>query len=386
MNMTYGMVGGGPGALIGKVHRDAISLNGDCRLVAGVFSHDEETSRRVGDSLGLDPRRSYATYRDMAEREAERQDGIDFVSIVTPNYLHYEVAKVFLEEGINVACEKPLTTTLSQAVELKRVAKQNDCLFMVTYVYTGHVMAAEGREIVRSGEIGEVRIVVAEYASDWLADPIEKAEHKQASWRTDPEKSGISNCVADIGSHIENMVSFMTGLGIQKLAANLDVFGADRKLDDNAEVIVRYDNGASGTYWCSQVAIGYSNGLRVRVFGTKGTVEFDQENCNYLKVTKKNLPTKTYSRGSSYMSSRARSLSRIPAGHPEGYHEAFANLYSAFTDALCRKRHGDTIDESREEYPTIDAGIAGVRFVAKCVESSKNGGMWVDWLSPGETT
>ena len=376
--LKYGMVGGGPGAFIGDVHRRANALEGKCKIVAGSFSDVEWEIHEMGDQLGLDKQRVYLTYQEMAQKEAAREDGIDFVSIVTPNFLHYGVAKAFLEKGISVVCEKPLTVDLQQAMELKEIAASNDCLFAVTYTYTGHVMAKEAREVVQSGQIGDIRIVMAEYPQDWLVDTIEKEGQRQAAWRTDPKQAGKSNCVGDIGSHTENMVSFITGLKIKKLVANMDIFGDGRLLDNNAQIIVKYDNGASGSYWCSQVAIGYDNALKVRVFGTKGTVEFDQESCNYLKVTLKGQPTQVYSRGCGYVSEAAAAYSRVPAGHPEGFYEAYANIYSSFADALVKKLSGEKVDEEKAGYPTIDMGIDSVRFVSKCVESMDKGSVWVE--------
>jgi predicted dehydrogenase len=374
----YGMVGGGPGAFIGDVHRKAIALDGKSKIVAGSFSSLKEKTLEMGNSLGLSKDRAYSTYQEMAEKEAVREDGIDFVVIVTPNFLHYDIAKAFLKKGISIVCDKPLTTGLDQALELKKLAKENDCLFAVTYTYTGHVMAKEAQTIVQRGDIGDIRMVMGEYPQDWLVDILEKEGNRQAEWRADPKRAGKSNCVGDIGSHIENMVSFITGLKIKKLIANLDIFGAGRKLDDNAEILLRYNNGASGCYWCSQIAVGYDNALKVRIFGTKGTVEFEQENCNYLKVVKKGEPPQIYSRGCGYIYPEAAAFSRIPSGHPEGYFEAFANIYSSFADALLKKLSGVKVDESKAGYPTIDMGIDGVRFITKTVESANKGNVWVD--------
>ncbi|MBN1298273.1 MAG: Gfo/Idh/MocA family oxidoreductase [Actinobacteria bacterium] len=376
--LQYGMVGGGAGSFIGDVHRRAIDLDGKAELAAGCFSSDFSKTLQTGEQLNIDKDRLYKTFTEMAEKEAARSDGIKFVVIVTPNNLHYPVAKEFLKRGISVACDKPLTVEVEQAIELKDLAEKNNCLFAVTYTYTGHVMAKEARAIVKRGDIGDILVVVAEYPQSWLADTIEKEGQKQAAWRTDPAQSGKSNCVGDIGSHIENLVSYITGLKIKKLIANLDVIGEGRSLDNNAEIIVRYDNGASGTYWCSQVAIGFENALKVRIFGTLGSVEFEQENCNYLKVTKKGQPTQIYSRGNGYISEDAASFSRIPTGHPEGFFEAFANIYSAFVNALIKKLAGEKIDEKNFDYPNIDMGIEGVRFIAKSVESMQKGSVWVD--------
>jgi predicted dehydrogenase len=377
--LRYGMVGGGPGSFIGGVHRAAINLEGAAQLVAGCFSSDKERNEAAGRELRLDESRVYTSFQEMAEKEAQREDKIDFAVITTPNHVHYAASKAFLEKGISVVCEKPLTTSLADALELKKIAADNGCLFGVAYVYASHVMAKEARELVRSGEIGEIVAVMGEYPQEWLIDVIEKdANQRQAAWRTDPEKAGKSNCVGDIGTHIENMVSYITGLRIKKLCATLDIVGEGRKLDTNANILIKYDNGATGNYWCSQVAIGYDNALRVRIFGTKGAIEFEQEKSNYLKVTKKGQPTQIYSRGNGYISPAAAAYSRIPSGHPEGYHDAFANLYRSFTNALIKKLDGEPVNEKEFGYPTIDEGIDGVRFIEKCIESSNKGGVWVD--------
>lgn len=374
MHLKYGMVGGGKGALIGKVHRASLALNADCRLMAGAFSSSEEKNRASGRQLGLVDDRIYASYAEMAHKEASRDDGIDFVVIVTPNHLHFSVAKAFLEQGIHVVCDKPLTTTSVEGIELKRLAREYDCLFMVTYTYTGHAMAREARRIVTGGEIGDVTMVMAEYASDWLLDAQEKMGNKQAVWRTDPKLTGISNCVGDIGTHLENLVSFITGLKIEKLIANLDIVGKGRELDDNAQILVKYDNGASGVYWTSQVAAGYDNHLKVRIFGSAGSVEFDQEAPDYLLLTKKGEPTRILSRGASY--GAASEMSRLPAGHTEGYYIAFANLYAMFTRALVHKKAGEKVDERTAGYPILDDGIEGVKFVEMCVKSMGAGNVW----------
>jgi predicted dehydrogenase len=333
-----------------------------------------EKNLASGRNLGVDDERIYASYAEMARKEGAREDGIDFVVIVTPNHLHFGAAKAFLEQGIHVVCDKPLAIASREGIELKRLANEHDCLFMVTYTYTGHVMARKARRIVTSGEIGEVFMVMAEYASDWLLDSPEKQGHKQAVWRTDPQRTGISNCVGDIGTHLENMVAFITGLKIEKLIANLDIVGRNRELDDSAQVLVKYDNGASGLYWTSQVAAGYDNALKVRVFGSAGSVEFDQENPDHLRLTKKGEPPQLLSRGANYCSEAGSS--RLPAGHTEGYYVAFANLYAVFTRTLARKKNGEKVDEQTAGYPTLDDGIEGVIFVEKCVESMRAGNVW----------
>jgi len=378
--LRYGMIGGGPGSFIGGVHRGAINLEGAAVLVAGSFSSNTEQNRLAGLELRLDADRVYDNAQVMADAEARREDPVDFVVITAPNRVHFPASKAFLEKGISVMCEKPLTTSLAEALELKKIAAENGCLFGVAYAYAEHVMVKEARALIRRGEIGEVITVMGEYPQEWLIDTLEKTEQRQAAWRTDPNKAGISNCVGDIGTHIEHMVSYMTGLKIKKLCASLEVIGEGRSLDTNANILLRYDNGASGHYWCSQVAVGYDNGLRVRIFGTKGAIEFDQEKSNYLKVTKKGQPPQTYSRGNGYISPEAAAFSRVPSGHPEGYHDAFANLYRAFAAAVTLKQDGFAVDESQFDYPAIDEGIDGVRFIEKCVESSAKGAVWVDMI------
>ena len=376
--LRYGMIGGGPGSFIGGVHRAAINLEGAARLVAGSFSSNRERNLAAGRELRLDEERVYDDYDQMAEQEASREDPIDFVVITAPNRVHYPAGKAFLAKGISVMCEKPLTTSSSEALELKELASRNNCLFCVAYAYAAHVMVKEARELIRGGLIGDVITVQGEYPQEWLIDTLEKADQRQAAWRTDPNKAGISNCVGDIGTHIEHMVACMTGLKIEKLCANLEIIGDGRSLDTNANIMLKYSNGASGHYWCSQVAVGYDNGLRVRIFGTKGAIEFDQEKSNYLRVTLKGQPPQTYSRGNGYISAAAASFSRVPSGHPEGYHEAFANMYRAFAAALEAKAQGEPIVEADYDYPQIEEGIDGVRFIEKCVESSSRGAIWVN--------
>lgn len=376
-NLSYGMVGGGPGAFIGAVHRAALQLGGKAQLVAGCFSQSYEKSLETGSLLRLEEERIYASYEQMALAEAAREDRPDFIVVTTPNVSHFAVCRAFLEQGFHVMCEKPLALNTQQAEELRRLAKENDCLFGVSYVYTGHVMAKQARRLIQDGVIGEIRMVMAEYPQEWLIDAVEQ-ESKQAGWRTDPAQSGSSNCVGDIGSHIENTVAYMTGLRIRRLCASLDVIGEGRTLDTNAEILVKYDNGASGCYWCSQIAAGYDNALKVRIFGSKGAIEFEQEKSNYLTLTLKGEPPRILSRGNGYIDARLKGFSRLPSGHPEGYHEALANLYDQFLLAVADKRAGKAVDETEYDYPGIDMGVDGVRFIEKCVESSQKGTIWVE--------
>ncbi len=376
--LKYGMIGGGPGAFIGGVHRAALRLNDEAELVAGCFSYIEEERVQAGEEFGIDPDRNYETFEIMAEKEGQREDKIDWVDIVTPNRFHYPAAKLFLEQGISVVCEKPLCFTVEEGEELKEIAKKNGCLFCVTYTYTGHVMAREARELVRQGTIGDIRMVIAEYPQDWLLDSLETITEDNKPWRADPKLSGRGACVADLGTHIENWVNYVTGLKIKKLCCNLDVFASGGTLDNNVEVLVKFDQGATGMYWTSQVAIGFDNALKIRLFGSKGTIEFVQENNNYLKVTLRGQPPKIYSRGCGYLSDEAKKYVRVPCGHPEGLTEAFANIYKDFCRALNDKKAGKTVVESEYGYPTIDMGIEGVEFSNKCVDSNEAGNIWVE--------
>jgi predicted dehydrogenase len=373
------MVGGGAGAFIGDVHRKAIALDGLAKLAAGCFSKDPANTRATGLSLGVAAERCYPDYEAMAAAESERGDGIDFVVIVTPNATHYPIAKAFLERGIDVVCDKPLTLEVAEAEELSSLAKRKGLLFCVTYTYTGYPAVKQAREMIRRGELGDIRFVNAEYPQEWLATPAEREGSKQAAWRSDPKQSGKSNCVGDIGSHVENMVSYMTGLEISSLCARLDSFVQGRVLDDNASIMLNYRGGAKGLYWSSQIAIGYDNALRVRVFGSKGTIQWSQENPNYLLVSRLGEPTETLSRGRDAFQPHAQSYSRIPAGHPEGYFEAFANIYRTFIAALAKKRAGQGLTESDLDFPGVEAGISGVRFIGKAVESSRKGAVWLDF-------
>jgi predicted dehydrogenase len=377
--LRYGMVGGGPGAFIGDVHRKAAAFDGKAVLVAGSFSSSFDKTKETGKELGLDDDRLYKDYSEMAKAEAQRKDGIDFVSIVTPNNAHYPVAKAFLEQGIHVICDKPLTTSLAHAEELEKLAKDKGLLFGVTYTYTGYVLAKQARHLIQSGELGEIRFVSAEYAQDWLATPMEKEGLKQAEWRTDPKKTGIANSVGDIGTHVENMVSYMTGMKITRLSARLDSFVEGRQLDDNASIMVEYNTGAKGLYWVSQIAIGHDNGLRVRVYGTKASLEFLQEEPNHLYVRYLGGPETILSRGRDAVADSAERYNRVPAGHPEGLFVAFANIYKTFAEGVDEAKNGKKVKDEDFDYPGVAYGVEGVRFIEKCVESSKAGAKWIDF-------
>ena len=375
--LSYGMVGGGKGAFIGDVHRKAINLDGLSVIKAGCFSRNYDNTLETGRSLSIPCDRLYENYREMAQKEAQRTDGIDFVVIVTPNHLHYDIAKTFLENKIHVVCDKPLTLTSKEAEELKRIAAQKDLLFCVTYTYTGYPLVKEMKELIQTNTIGEIRFVNVEYAQEWLAKPIELTNQKQASWRTAPETSGGTNCIGDIGTHIENMVSYLTGLKISRLCARMDTFVPGRKVEDNVSVLLEYANGAKGLYWCSQIAIGANNGLKLRIFGSKGSLEWFQEDPNQFKIAYLDGPIQIIERGRGSLSREAQEFIRIPSGHPEGFIEAFANIYKSFSLHLLNRKHNN--NKAPYIYPGIEYGISGVKFVEKCVESSKNGAVWVNF-------
>jgi predicted dehydrogenase len=374
--IRLGMVGGGIDAFIGGVHRIAARLDDKFELVAGALSSTPERSLKSGAALGLNPTRTYGDFKEMAAAEARLKDGIEAVAIVTPNHMHYPVAREFLQRGIHVSCDKPLTSTLADAKKLAKLAERSDALFVLTHNYTGYPMVRHARELVRSGEIGEIRVVHVEYVQDWLAEPIEQTGQKQAVWRTDPERSGAGGATGDIGTHAYNLAEFVTGLALEALAADVHTFVRGRKLDDNAHVLLRYEGGAKGMLWCSQVAVGQENGLKLRVYGTKGGLEWAQEDPNYLYWSKLGEPRRRITRSGAGAGADAARVTRIPSGHPEGYLEAFANLYSEAAAAIVAKKAGKRVD-SKIVYPSVDDGMRGVAFVEACVASSRRNGAWV---------
>ncbi len=374
--IKYGMVGGHMNAFIGEVHRNSIGLNHEIQLVSGAFSKNSELNKQTADTYHIEPQRVYDDYKAMAQEEKGK---IDFVAICTPNFTHYEIAKAFLEAGINVVCEKPLCFEVEQALELEALAKQKDLLFGVTYTYTGYTMVKVAKELIAKGEIGNVINVNGEYAQEWLIDEVGKDQSDTANlsvWRKDPKQSGISNCVGDIGTHLENMIHYLTGLEIKRVSAVLDNFG--NPLDLNANMLVEYTNGVHGNYWSSQVACGHLNGHKFRIFGDKGALEWDQEHPDQLKFTKKGCPTQILERGTGYLGVDAANCSRIPFGHPEGLHVAFANIYKNYANALRKKKAGLAYDKYDLDFPSVSEGVSGVKFIHAVVESSKNDGAWVE--------
>lgn len=377
--LNYGMAGAGLNSFIGAVHRVGAGFDGIAFLKAGCFSRNAENNRACGEFYQLDKDRVYASYEEMAQKEGAREDGIDYVIISAPNSEHYRMAKAFLENGIHVLCEKPLCFEVSEAEELKKIAEEKGLLFCVNYSYSGNNMVKEARELVRNGYIGDVINVNAEYLQEYLTDDIGKGDqtmNRLSSWRKDPEIAGISNCTGDIGSHIEHTVSYITGLRLKRVAAKLDYFG--QPLDLNANMLVEFDNGAHGVFCSSQVCVGHMNGLVVRIFGTEGAIEWHEEEPNVLYVTKKGQPMQIYHRGMAYVSERAASMNRLPAGHPEGLYEAFANIYKVWNAAVLKKAAGEDLSEKELDFPTLDDGIMGVKFIHAAVRSSENDAAWVE--------
>ena len=372
--IRLGMVGGGQGAFIGAVHRIAARLDDQFDLVAGCFSSSPEKSAPSAAELGVP--RAYDDFTQMALRESRRKDGIEAVAIVTPNHMHAPVARQFLKRGIHVICDKPLTATLTEAKQLIRAAGDSDALFVLTHNYTGYPMIRQAREMIAAGELGDIRLVQVEYAQDWLAEPLEASGNKQASWRTDPAKSGAGGAIGDIGTHAFNLAGFVTGLELDALAADLQSFVPGRQVDDNAHVMLRYKGGARGMLWCSQVASGCENALRLRVYGTKAGVEWSQEDPNYLWVTPLGQPRYRLSRGGAGTGPDAARVTRVPAGHPEGYLEGFANIYAEAARAILARREGVAPDPA-VTFPGLNEGLEGVAFVDACVRSSKRNGAWV---------
>jgi predicted dehydrogenase len=372
--LRAGIVGGGAGAFIGSVHRIAAELDSQALVVAGAMSSDAERAKQSADAWYLD--RSYASFQKMATDEAARPDGIDFVIVATPNNMHFPVAKAFLEAGISVVCDKPMTFTLEEAQELvKLVESKKNLVFAVTHNYTGYPAVRQAREMVQRGELGEIRKVMVEYIQDWLMEPVEKSGQKQAAWRTDPARAGISCCVGDIGTHGENLMEYITGLRIKSLCAELNSFVPGRQLDDDANMLLRLEKGAKGYLSCSQIACGEENNLNIRIYGSKAGLEWHQQDPNYLIVKPEGKPWQRLTRGQGYMGEAAKAATRTPPGHPEGYLEGFATLYKHIVADIRRVKSGQA---PQGGYPTAKDGLRGIHFVIKAVESSKKGAVWVD--------
>jgi len=374
--LRYGMIGGGPGSFIGDAHRKAINIDGQAELVAGVFSRSHEKSLETARELGVAEERCYADFEAMAKAEAAREDGIDFVVIVTPNVTHYPAAKAFLEAGIHVACDKPLCLDSEQAGELCRLADEKGLLFLVTYTYMGHVTAKHAKEVIKAGELGKIRSVVAEYPQGWLAYEGEWGG-KQGEWRCDPKQSGGVNCLGDLGTHVENAVATMTGLKIKRVLAKMDVVVPGRVLDDNDYVLVEYEGGANGMYWTSQYAIGHDNSLRVRIYGENGSIEWFQEQPEKILMVSRDGTLNEVHRGYGSVKPAAARYGRLPSGHTEGWLESMGNLYRSFIECIRAKQDG-TFKPELIDFPTVHDGAEGIRFVEACLESNRKGNVWVE--------
>ena len=375
--IKLGMVGGGEGAFIGEVHRIAARMDERFHLCAGAFCSDPERSLKSALDLGLPEDRSYSDYKEMAISESQRDDGINFVSIVTPNHLHHPIAKAFLEVGINVICDKPMTMNSEEAQELIDISESSDLIFAVTYNYSGYPLIREAREIIKKGDLGSIRIIKVEYIQDWLTEPIEKTGQKQASWRVDPKKSGIGGSIGDIGTHAFHLAHFVTQQLPNKISADLSCFVEGRELDDNAHILMRYESGAKGMIWSSQVAPGNENNLKIQIYGEKGGLIWQQENPNELILNLLNQPSKRLTRGSSFVGDQSARLTRIPAGHPEGYLEGFANIYREVADEFSAKISGKPISKDIL-YPTSKEGLYGVSFIEAAIESNSKDSVWTD--------
>ena len=372
--IRLGMVGGGNDAFIGAVHRIASRIDDRYELVAGALSSTPEKSQQSGTAIGLAADRIYDDFKSMAIREAKLKAGIDAVSIVTPNHMHYPVAREFLKRGIHVICDKPLTSTLADAKKLAKLAEESDALFVLTHNYTGYPMIRQAREMVANDQLGKIRVVQVEYPQDWLS--VEQ-DFKQAEWRTDPERAGAGGSTGDIGTHAFNLACFITGLQVESIAADLQSFVDGRQVDDNANVLLRFAGGARGMLWSSQVAPGNENALRVRVYGEKGGIEWAQEDPNYLWYTPFGEPKRLLTRNGAAATDSGTRVSRVPPGHPEGYLEGFANIYTEAAEAIIAHQQGQS--PSRDIiYPTVQDGLRGVQFVDACVRSSARNAAWVN--------
>ena len=379
--LRMGMVGGGPGAFIGDAHRRAACIDGGVELVAGAFAADAARSRRKGAELGLDPGRAYASYADMVEGERARPADarIDFVSVVTPNHLHFAIAKAFLEAGFHVVCDKPMTFTADEARALRRVVRKSRRVFALTHNYTGYPMVKLARDLVRQGDLGRLRKVVVEYPQGWLATRLERTGQKQAQWRTDPARSGAAGCMGDIGTHAENLAEYVTGLRIVELCADLTTFVRGRRLDDDGNVLVRFQKGARGVLHASQVSVGEENALALRVYGERKGLEWRQEEPNALRVRSNDGPVEVWSRGQGYVADRspaAARAARLPAGHPEAFLDAFASVYRNAADTIRARLAGADPDPLALDFPTVDDGLRGMLFIEALLESARSDRKW----------
>ncbi len=377
--IRMGMVGGGRGAFIGGVHRMAAALDGQIELVCGAFSSNPEKSKLSGEDLFLPADRVYGSYAEMIEKEKQLPEGerMDFVSIVTPNHVHFGPAKMALEHGFHVVCDKPLAFNLEEAKELEQLVEETGLIFALTHNYTGYPMVKHARDMVANGDLGKVRKVVVEYPQGWLATKLEASGQKQADWRTDPKRSGAAGAMGDIGTHAENLAEYITGLKIKELCSDLTTFVDGRLLDDDGSVLLRFDNGSKGILFASQIAVGEENNLNIRVYGEKGGIEWHQQEPNTLVVKWLDKPVQVLRTGVGELSEAAQTATRIPAGHPEGYLEAFANIYKNFAKCVQARLAGTEADAVYQDFPSVSDGVRGMQFIERVVESSKQGAVWL---------
>jgi len=373
-----GLVGGGPGSFIGRVHSIAACLDNRATLVAGALSSDPVKAKAAAPDYDIPADRAYGSFAEMAAAEAKRADKIDFVAVTTPNNSHFSIAKTFAEAGFNVVCDKPMTLTLAEAEELAAVVEKTGVVFAVTHTYTGYPLVRQAREMILAGELGEINAIRSHYIQGWLRTRLESSDQKQAKWRTDPKQSGAAGCFGDIGTHAYNLGRFTTGLLPTELCCQLKTFEPGRALDDYGAAMIRYENGALGTVTCSQISHGRENDAYIEVDGTKASLEWRQENPNQLFVRRNGEPAKVYTRGGGpYLGAMAAASTRIPSGHPEGYFEAFANIYTSAYDAMIERAAGQTTERKNTLYPNVTDGVEGMLFIEKCVESSRADGAWL---------
>ena len=378
--LRMGMVGGGQGAFIGAVHRVVAALDQQIEVAAGCFSRDPENTQETGRQLYLNPARCYDTYEEMAQKEAAlpADQRIDFVTIVTPNNLHFPIAETFLKAGFHIVCDKPMTFTLQEAEALVKLVEESGLVFALTHNYTGHPLIRHARSLFQSGEMGTVRKVIVEYLQDFLMVPHEKLGQKQAAWRVDPAQSGEGGTLGDVGSHCVNLLEYVTGDPIIQLCADKSTFLPDRQLDEDVNALLRFKGGGKGMLTISQIATGEENGLTLRVYGSEGAILWAQENPNYLQFYKYGQPRQTLTRGQEYLSDPAKGSTRIPTGHPEGYLEAFATIYCGVAEALRRHIEGNPMKTEEYDFPTVYDGLRGMQFISKAVQSATEGSVWVE--------
>ncbi|MEM1122732.1 MAG: Gfo/Idh/MocA family oxidoreductase [Bacteroidota bacterium] len=377
--IRMGMVGGGIGAFIGAVHRMAAAIDGEIELVCGAFSSNPERSKASGKELHLPADRVYSSYEEMIKAEKKLPEGerMDFVSIVTPNHVHYGPAKMALDHGFHVICDKPLCFNMREAKTLQKTVEKTGLIFALTHNYTGYPMVKQAKAMVKNGDLGEIRKVVVEYPQGWLSTKLEDSDQKQAAWRTDPKRSGAAGAIGDIGTHAENLAEYITGLQISELCADLSIFVEGRLLDDDGNILLRFDNGAKGVLHASQISAGEENALNIRVYGEKGGIEWHQMEPNTLITKWLDKPMQILRTGGEGLYPESTQNTRIPAGHPEGYLEAFATIYKNFSKCVRANIEGTQVDPIYQDFPTVADGVRGMEFLDKVVKSSKKGAKWV---------